>query len=217
MAVNTVFLNDIPFLLPVGRDAWHREGKPQLVFVSLWVENVKSMIDAAASDDVSKCLDYGKLYKSIKARLENTVYYSNPREVTEHVLACIPDPDTISRAQLRLPKAHLRAEDGFVYTCEQSSDRGFLTLSETLCIKKIKCACIIGVNPHERREKQIVVMHLTFKGDSRTHEEKEEKVDPEGSPTADIAFDHSHEIVNAVVKVRVALSLSNCPTSPQQA
>lgn len=199
MDVNTVFLNEMGFMLPVGKDAWNRGGKAQPVKVSLQVGHVNSINDAAASDDVGKSLDYGKLYKNIQRNMEQQNHYANVQEVAEQVLVSIDTPDITASVEIGLPKAALRAEDGLSYFLEQNKIPESLTHYETLQIRGIKCACIIGVNPHERREKQMVVVHLTFRGEVRASSEQTMAISE--FRAAEVAADQFHEITATVVKV----------------
>lgn len=73
--------------------------------------------------------------------------------------------------RLDLPKAVLRADRGLTYRCitahcPDPSGAGSATviLSEEFRIERIRCHCIIGINPHERVEKQAVVITLAVKG-----------------------------------------------------
>jgi dihydroneopterin aldolase len=212
MDTNTVFLKSMPFTLPVGLDAWHRDNKPQPVLITLQVKNVTSIADAAATDDISKSLDYGKLYKTICRNLEDQKYYANLREVMELVAFAIPSVSVlalVAEVEVVLSKASLRAEGGFVYTFEQNPDRNSLKQYEKLEIRGIKCACIIGVNPHERREKQVVVVDLTFRGDSKEASTRSTEGRRIGEVAASvIAVEKPHQIVDTVVKVRCQTTLA---------
>jgi dihydroneopterin aldolase len=80
---------------------------------------------------------------------------------------------------LHLPKALLRAEEGLKYRSVTvwgykqeneaagdvlESERCPVVLEEEFCIDGIRCYCILGVNSHERVEKQAVIISLEFKG-----------------------------------------------------
>ncbi|KAL4979306.1 hypothetical protein BDW66DRAFT_128154 [Aspergillus desertorum] len=80
---------------------------------------------------------------------------------------------------LHLPKALLRAENGLHYRSStvwgyrqgstaggvvNSSKRCPVVLEEEFRIEGIRCYCILGVNSHERVEKQAVIISLEFKG-----------------------------------------------------
>ncbi|ERF76224.1 hypothetical protein EPUS_04301 [Endocarpon pusillum Z07020] len=190
MDVNTVFLKDMPFMLSVGKDAWNRENKPQPVSITLRVNNVKSIHDVAASDDISQSLDYGKLYKNIQSKLGNPGGHDCLSDIAKQVLAAVEVPETSSSVEVVFPKAALRAEGGLRSIVNWDKDRDVTNVYQTLQILGIKCACVIGVNPHERREKQIVVVNLTFRSTSNTKE----------ATAVEIALDNYHEIIEMVVK-----------------
>lgn len=80
---------------------------------------------------------------------------------------------------LHLPKALLRAEDGLKYRsvtvwgykktpgdgeAVDVSSRAPVVLEEEFRVEGIRSYCILGVNPHERVEKQAVIISLTFEG-----------------------------------------------------
>ncbi|PWY92604.1 dihydroneopterin aldolase domain protein [Aspergillus heteromorphus CBS 117.55] len=81
---------------------------------------------------------------------------------------------------LYLPKALLRAEEGLKYRSvtvwgyrqgpdaaledPAKSERCPVVLEEEFRIDGIRCYCILGVNSHERVEKQAVIISLEFKG-----------------------------------------------------
>ncbi|GES58352.1 dihydroneopterin aldolase domain protein [Aspergillus terreus] len=75
---------------------------------------------------------------------------------------------------LRLPKALLRADGGLHYRSVtrwgyrqpngETSERCPVVLEEEFRIEGIRCHCILGVNSHERVEKQAVIVSLTFQG-----------------------------------------------------
>ncbi|KAJ5539919.1 hypothetical protein N7513_008251 [Penicillium frequentans] len=73
---------------------------------------------------------------------------------------------------LHFPKALLRAEEGLKYRSltvwgyKQSDlqERCPVVVEEEFLIEGIRCYCILGVNPHERIEKQAVIVSLAFTG-----------------------------------------------------
>lgn len=217
MDINTVFLKDMPFEVTVGKDAWQRDGKAQPIRVTLRVNRVRSVEDAAASDEVGNntSLDYGKLYKEIRANLVDGKTrdhgFANVRQVAGQVLASIPTPGLAGSVRIELPKAALRAEGGLVYCCDDDGDEEDnagdretpVQHNETLHIRGVRCACIIGLNPHERRDKQIVLVHLTFRAPARS----------QASATS-VAVDRYHNIIETVVKVRTSENSVITPLSP---
>ena len=204
--VNSVFLKDMPFILDVGRDAWHRDGKTQPVNITLRVDHVNSIQDAAASDDISQSLDYGKLYKNIQRSLDNHKPHCNVRTIAGNILPCIQTSGVTGSVQIDLPKAALRAEGGLRYTLEQNTNPESVDQYEALRISDIKCACIIGVNRHERRDKQMVIVHLSFINDAQPSSLP--AIARSQVPATVIAVDNYHDIIDGVAKVREAFRIS---------
>lgn len=160
--MDVVFLRNLRFELAVGPDAWRRRGKAQPVSISLEIGSGVAIQNAAGGDDVSKALDYGKLYKLIHGKLTTSnAQFRDFHALHEAVRNCIAS-NVCVKVEISLPKALLRAEAGLTYTRAEEYKDDYLLPSETLTIRGIRCACIIGVNPHERLEKQVVMVELIF-------------------------------------------------------
>ena len=162
MGMDVVLLRNLRFELAVGSDAWHRRGKPQPVTISLEIGSGVAIQNAAAGDDVSKALDYGKLYKLIYRKLTTSnTHFRDVHALQDAVRSCIASNISV-KIEINLPKALLRAEGGLTYSRVEEYKDDYLLPVETLRISGIRCACIIGVNPHERLEKQVVIVGLIF-------------------------------------------------------
>ena len=163
---DTIFLSKIPFELPVGLDAWGRREKPQPVFITL---HISAAIEAAAArDDVSQTLDYGKLYKRLSANIDiiddGTNQLSLPKLLETIDQSINPSGSTEAMPitiLIELPKAVLRSSGGIRYSAVRVAE-GSELYACSLEISKIDCSCIVGVNPHERREKQGIFVSLEF-------------------------------------------------------
>lgn len=68
--LDTVRLQDIHVPLPSAPDSWHRTAKPQPCTATLKL-SYSSAVAAAAADDVSLSLDYGKLYRRLEEDVRN--------------------------------------------------------------------------------------------------------------------------------------------------
>jgi FolB domain-containing protein len=194
MRMDVVLLRNLRFELAVGSDAWHRRGKPQPVSISLEIGSGVAIQNAAAGDDVSKALDYGKLYKLVHRKL--TTSNTNFRDVhalQDAVRNCIASNISV-KIEINLPKALLRAEGGLAYSRVEEYKDGYLLPIETLSISGIRCACIIGVNPHERLEKQVVIVSLIFTESSEGA--------PNSAAAQKVPVDRYQAITTDVVEVR---------------
>lgn len=214
--LDSIQLQDIQLPLPTAPDAWHRAGKPQPCSASLKL-SYSSATAAAAADDVSLSLDYGKLYRRLEGDIRNNSNATTTgddsagedvRVAAGIVAGCglglldetaagvrrmshsqgelagtagtagAAGPIDASFGQcevwLHLPKAILRADEGLKYRSltvwgyrqddEVFGERCPVVLEEEFRIDGIRCYCILGVNSHERVEKQAVVVSLEFKG-----------------------------------------------------
>jgi dihydroneopterin aldolase len=192
--MDVVLLRNLRFELAVGSDAWHRRGKPQPVSISLEIGSGVAIQNAAAGDDVSKALDYGKLYKLIHRKLTTSnAHFRDVHALQDAVRNCIASNVSV-KTEINLPKALLRAEGGLTYSRVEEYKNDYLVPVETLSISGIRCACIIGVNPHERVEKQVVIVGLIFTESS------------EGAPNSTAAqkvpVDKYQAITTDIVEVR---------------
>ncbi|GES63325.1 dihydroneopterin aldolase domain protein [Aspergillus terreus] len=68
--VDVVELRQVEFALPGADEAWHRQGKAQTCRLDLRLF-FSSIAALAASDDVGLTLDYGRLYRQLKANIEH--------------------------------------------------------------------------------------------------------------------------------------------------
>lgn len=166
---DSVILRRIPFNINIGPDAWGRD-KPQPIILSLKVPY--DLQRAAANDDVSHTLDYGKLYKALSMRLVGQTW-----SIVDFVLCLrsVLHPVELFLAEIVLPKGNLRAGGGlhFKFDFRAGENPKAIILIQTLAIRGIHCACIVGVNSHEREEKQIVVVNLDFERTDNIDEDQE--------------------------------------------
>ncbi|KAJ5989073.1 hypothetical protein N7481_004283 [Penicillium waksmanii] len=243
--LDSVRLRDIQLPLPAAPDAWHRLDKAQPCTATLKL-SYSSAIAAAAADDVSLSLDYGKLFRRLESDIRDMAHHTSspehphkrmvsvegtqreemkvsavgqdPRVTAGIVANCglglldetaagvrrmahvhqsprhsfsgipqTPAPaswpieNTYGKCEvtLHLPKALLRAEEGFKYRsvtvwgytqipdasqAGQSTGRYPVVLEEEFSLDGIRCYPILGVNSHERVERQAVIIYLEFKG-----------------------------------------------------
>lgn len=257
--IDNIHLRNMELHLPMGPDPWHRSGKSQPCTASIKL-SYTSAIAAAAADDVSLSLDYGKLYRLVEAEVRDggrsklpiremqgvdlsqkeatgeVLLGGDVRIIGEMIANCgltfldetvagirrmshvhvsptrqrreseagrrmsSGAVDAQARAQaladaggaapldgefgqcevwLHFPNAVLRAEEGLKYRCvmvwgykeipgrqEDAIDaaRQPMVLEQEFRIDGIRCHCIVGVNSHERIEKQAIIVSLEFSG-----------------------------------------------------
>lgn len=194
--MDKVILKNLRFDLVVGLDAWRRWDKPQPVLISLEVQPTSNFEGAAAKDDVSLTMDYGKLYKKISSGLALVPQFATVQMLITQLSELVTDYLVLD-IDILLPKAILRSRSGVLYRSQfdkSASEAPAFSLSMT--IKQIACDCIIGVNPHERLYKQSLFFDISvpFIGPVE--------------PISDNAEDSEklHNMVQEVIAVSVGLS-----------
>lgn len=163
-AVDQVFLKGLKFETVVGPDAWHRSTKSQPIEVDIVLTPTNGLDAAAQDDNVSYTIDYGKLYKQLVASVSKQSF-ENVHHLSQVIRASLPEARAFG-VHVRLPKGVLAADGGVTFGWEShaSVSDGIAEVMQTMIIKGIACRCIIGVNPHERVEKQKLEVSIHVQG-----------------------------------------------------
>ncbi|MCJ1335242.1 trifunctional dihydropteroate synthetase, partial [Bachmanniomyces sp. S44760] len=161
--MDTIFLRNLRVTAIVGRDAWQRD-KAQPIAISIRLK--KDLTLAAQSDDVNKTFSYGTLFKDVTGFLNTDKGFSSVRDLQLGLAQLSIDRQWKGKdmtVNIHLPKGHLRV-DGGLYLSRVSASTSPLEVHqkvrETFSARGMRLACIIGVNPHERVQKQTVVIDL---------------------------------------------------------
>lgn len=154
---------------------------------------------AAEADDVSKSINYGSLSKCILASVEGRGQNRPPsarqfrglEQLSGHVFAtCFDAFPEIQRMTLDVVKARaLPYADGVRVLSSRARD-GSRLASERFSIQRLACNLIVGLNPCEREDKQLVC----FDVDVSTHHHPSSPAHPQNEsetlePENDNAFD----------------------------
>ncbi len=171
--LDTVYLRDLELSAIIGPDAWNRPDKSQPIILSLQLQ-----IDNTSTgnqDDIQNCFSYGQICKDVTAKLHGKTFASIDHLTSE--LAGLADnwPGEILKLQTLAPKGMVRVEGGFGKEFSlrrvETKTHGWKTLNwhvmtHEWVVKGLKLACIIGVNPHERLEKQNVSIDLRIQSEA---------------------------------------------------
>jgi FolB domain-containing protein len=184
----------------VGFDAWGRT-KAQPVLISLIVSFKKAFDSAAATDQVDEStVHYGNLSKNVIAAVEA----KSKEKLSMHDLmvvieaaakATIPSPESVHALELEvcLPKASLLGNA----VCLQYS-RAEWAVARRLHIKDLTLPTVVGVNDHEKKMKQQLLVNVWVDGIA-----------------TDSAADHYGEVEQVVIKVRLrVLHTDQCDQRP---
>ena len=169
---DTIYLRNLHLNAAIGPDRWHRSGKEQPVVLSLRLTH--NVVSAAAKDDVDMTLNYGILCKQVtqfvcgyqgKWALNECAYEVGKLAVTwakQETWGELKD----TKIDILLPKGALRVEGGLGI---EVSMQAYRVTAQTLVVKELRVPCIIGVNDHEKVEKQMVVIDLRMTGVRREY------------------------------------------------
>ena len=163
-----VILHNLALSAAIGPEAWHRLDRPQPVVLDL---SMQTNIELAGdTDDVLHTIHYGYLCKAVTKVVERQKPFLSIKEFADEVSKAALGPGGgkhLAELTVTLPKAVLLAAGLGLSTVRVVEKKGtdaeeMMVVSENVFVRDMKLACIIGVNPHERLEKQNVVLNLTF-------------------------------------------------------
>lgn len=158
-----VILKGIRYEAIVGLDAWHRPNKSQPFELEVHLSPRDGLIAAAEEDNVAYTIDYGKLYKSLNATISGQSFAS-VHALYQTIRGALPDVNSWL-IDLSLPKAILGARNGLRLTWNGAVDEGGMpSVVQIMNVEGLDCRCIIGVNTHERLEKQRLHIGLSIWG-----------------------------------------------------
>ncbi|KAI9311042.1 Dihydropteroate synthase-like protein [Dichotomocladium elegans] len=156
-----------------GVDSWQRL-KSQPVVISVWLYT--DITAAGNSDIVTNSIHYGHVTKAITKLAETSSFKSI--EALGHAIlkvCCVDFGAVRTTVRLEQPKALLHAAAAGVQlsrtrkdfdgvndgTVETLGDKSGLGVEDMVFVKDLRLSTIIGVNPWEREEKQVVLINLT--------------------------------------------------------
>lgn len=116
-----------------------------------------------SSDNLQHSFSYGQICKDLTSAVEAKTFVDIDRLTNALCEAARSWPGQEINGQVLLPKAFLRIEGGFRKHFARSKlpEGEWGLLEDRWVVEGIKAACIIGVNAHERLEKQTVNVGLT--------------------------------------------------------
>ena len=170
MTSDIIYLQNLRLSAKVGPDAWHRRNKPQPLSLSARLHINTSA--AGSSDDIRQTVSYGDICRIITEFVEREEEFHCIEQLGWKITLLADENKWRGEkfeVDVALPKGLLRAEGGIGFRCcvvrdpsdYQSIAGGWHDGEEyEWQIRDLKLACVIGVNPHERVEKQGVVVGL---------------------------------------------------------
>ena len=173
---DVIFLRDLRVSAVVGKDAWQRPSKPQPLIISVRL-TYDTMI-AGDTDNINQTTSYGLICKDVLNLIDRRGSFDDLMDLQCSIARIAGEwGGTKLQVSTKAPTVSLRAEGGI--ECQMTFERtgldSRLLWSWTRMswrVHNLRIACIIGVNPHERVKKQIVVINLHFAVKSSAHSDE---------------------------------------------
>lgn len=173
MSEDIIHLRNIHLSAEIGADAWNRARPNRAQPIILSLKLYTDIAAAGNSDSIKDTFSYSHMCKDVLSKTDGKSF-ENIDEMAQSVGELLKGwPGKMLEVQILASKAILRAQGGLTKECcwRRENDDGIdkHTLeSHAWIIKDLRLPCIIGVNPHERGEKQIVVINLRIVGEVGT-------------------------------------------------
>ena len=153
---DSIYLRNLQLSAVIERDAWGRADKSQPVLISLRLHRDTSR--AGGSDAVGDTFSYGQMCKDVSRVIEGKTFHDFQEIIVGIGMLSNTWAGDRLEYQVTLPKGLLRVEGGLCrdVVMQRDSMSDWRLCSSRWTARKIKAACIIGVNPHERLVKQAV-------------------------------------------------------------
>jgi len=158
--LDTITLRNLHTTCCIGPDAWSRPGKQQPLLLTLALHLDTSA--AGASDDIDSTFSYGIMCKDVLAAIEGGDFESMRALVEGIVRVARGWPGVGLRVGVVAMKALLRVEGGLGVEVSfgREGDGEWRGREWEWGVRGLRCACVVGVNEHERGERQGVVVGL---------------------------------------------------------
>ncbi|KAI7822649.1 Dihydropteroate synthase-like protein [Gamsiella multidivaricata] len=165
-----ICIRDLTVRNIIGVDAWERS-KRQPIIINLTVYT--SVSEAGDTDHLPYSIHYGVLCKTVEAHSEKTEFRS-VEALADSIARVVITKCHAPKITVRIdkPRALLHAASAGVEITRSRSDYTEEQLQDTvpcpikfnqqdiIFVKDLRLSCIIGVNPWEREEEQVVVLNL---------------------------------------------------------
>lgn len=186
---DTISLRSLSTQAILGPDSWARP-KPQPLLISIYLST--DTTSAAQTDNIAQTFSYGVMAKDVLSTVSNHAFTSIDHLTNDLATLAEQWPGETLRIVARAPKALLRTIEGLerevclqrrplpqeedtTATAEDGKRRRRLSVwdvqQHSWTIRGLRIACIIGVNEHERLEKQDVVIRIRAMGQQREGED----------------------------------------------
>ena len=167
-ATSGIYLNKLRFSASVGEDAWGRK-KTQPVILTIKLS--MDLEPGGKTDDINRTMSYSDVCKQVLSLVEREGHFNGLVKLHDAIRGlAFNEQMYLSYISSHLPKAILRSEAGIELQSRYDIEYWDKTRTsyesrrenETWFIRDLKIPCVIGVNPHERLARQMVVVSLVL-------------------------------------------------------
>ncbi|CAO3574353.1 unnamed protein product [Mortierella alpina] len=180
--MDKIIIRDLTVRNIIGVDAWERS-KRQPIIINLVVYT--SVSQAGDTDHLPYSIHYGILCKTVEAHSEKSEFRS-VEALADSIARVVITKCHAPKISVRIdkPRALLHAASAGVEITRSRSDYTEEQLAGTvpcplrfnqqdiIFVKDLRLSCIIGVNPWEREEEQVVVLNLQIYPGMDTHADR---------------------------------------------
>ncbi|KAF2644637.1 hypothetical protein P280DRAFT_176138 [Massarina eburnea CBS 473.64] len=163
-AADKITVKNLEVIANAGVDAWGRQ-KKQRVLLTVTLA-LKNQFDTAAKADSldTSTIHYGVLSKDIQAAVQAQQEWMSTKQFSSLIQGQVlstAHPTQLIACEIDTfyPKGSMFG-DGAGCTYSVTSYNNSASYSEVLYLRNLRIACIIGVNPNERLQKQPVVVNI---------------------------------------------------------
>ena len=147
----------------IGVDAWSRSSKAQPLVLDLALSLDTST--AGSLDDITQSWSYGLMCKDVLAAVEGQDFGSIDDLIARVSTVAQNWPGEKLDMEVRAPKALLRCDEGLAREVGfERVQNEWRRVRQGWSVKGLRVACVIGVNAHERLQKQDVIVGLSTGG-----------------------------------------------------
>lgn len=152
-----IFIDTLSFNATAGRDCWGRT-RPQPL--SLTIEVEANLQKAAHNDDLTDSINYGGLAKQLLALCDDQQFESMLHLAQRAAELVVTQPGAIGQAKVELRAQKGLLQDAGLGLQVRRGKEGKSTQEWTWLIDGWRVPVLIGMNPPERQNKQILIIDL---------------------------------------------------------
>lgn len=171
--MDTITINDLILTVPLEVGAhWEKPGVAVEQPISVTLSIFHDVSSTARTDDLSFSPNYSSIAKCIRKRIA-TRSFSHLRDVSRHIsgaLADAVDGRCLDELRVRVKVVQLKSPlhtktVAIEHLATFRADKSWVPSQITHFVEDLSCDTIVGIHPHERVEKQDVVVNFAVESE----------------------------------------------------